>query len=95
MQIGIVGKPNSGKSTFFSASTLIDVEIGNRPFVTIKPNQGIGYVTARCAHSDLGKECQPQNSKCVNGIRLIPIQLLDVAGLVKDAWKGRGLGNQF
>ncbi|PIU21696.1 MAG: redox-regulated ATPase YchF [Candidatus Diapherotrites archaeon CG08_land_8_20_14_0_20_34_12] len=95
MQIGIVGKPNSGKSTFFSASTLIDVEIGNRPFVTIKPNQGIGYVTSKCVHPDLGKECQPQNSKCINRVRLIPIQLLDVAGLVKDAWKGRGLGNQF
>ncbi len=95
MQIGIVGKPNVGKSTFFSAATLVDAEIGNRPFVTVKPNQGTSYVSAKCAHEERGKMCEPQNSKCVDGIRLIPITLLDVAGLVPDAHMGKGLGNQF
>ncbi len=95
MQIGIVGKTNTGKTTFFSAASLVDAEIGNRAFVTIKPNQGTGYVTAKCVHQELGKECQPQNSKCENGVREIPVTLLDVAGLIKGAWQGKGLGNQF
>ncbi|MFH1240342.1 MAG: redox-regulated ATPase YchF [Candidatus Diapherotrites archaeon] len=95
MQIACVGKPSSGKSTFFSAATLVDVEIANRPFTTIKPNQGTGYVTTKCVHEEKGKPCQPMNSKCENGIRLIPIQMLDVAGLIEDSWKGRGLGNSF
>jgi len=95
MQIGVVGKTNTGKSTFFSAATLVDVEISNRPFVTIKPNQGTSFVTARCVHSEIGKQCNPQNSKCANGVRMIPITLLDVAGLVPNAHEGKGLGNQF
>jgi len=95
MQIGIVGFTNSGKSTFFSAATLVDVEISNRPFTTIKPNQGTSFVTSKCVHEEKGKECKPVNSKCENGVRMIPVKLLDVAGLVPDAWKGKGLGNQF
>ncbi len=95
MQIGVVGKTNTGKSTFFSGATLVDAEISNRVFTTIKPNQGAAYVTTKCIHSEKGKACQPVNSKCENSIRMIPVQLLDVAGLIKDAHKGRGLGNQF
>lgn len=95
MLIGVVGKPNTGKSTFFSAATLVDAEIGNRPFVTVKPNQGTSYVKVKCLHTEKGVQCQPVNSKCVQGWRLIPITLLDVAGLVPDAHLGKGLGNQF
>ncbi len=95
MQIGIVGKTNTGKSSFFKAATLIDVEISNRTFVTIKPNVGIGYVTAKCPHSELKKSCKPNNSMCSDGTRLIPVKLLDVAGLVPGAHEGKGLGNQF
>lgn len=95
MLIGVVGGTNTGKTTFFCASTLVDAEISNRPFVTIKPNQGTTYVKVKCPHLELGKECNPVNSKCVNGVRLIPIALLDVAGLVPEAHKGKGLGNQF
>jgi ribosome-binding ATPase YchF (GTP1/OBG family) len=94
-KLGIVGKPNTGKSTFFSAATLIPVAIGNYPFTTIKPNRGIGYLRTPCVHPDFNVKDNPNNSLCLDGIRLIPVELIDVAGLVPDAWKGRGLGNQF
>ncbi len=95
MQVGIVGGTNTGKTTFFSAATLVDAEISNRPFVTIKPNQGTGYATTECVHKEFGRQCQPRNSRCENGIREIPVTLLDVAGLIEGAWQGKGLGNQF
>ncbi|HDD46293.1 MAG TPA: redox-regulated ATPase YchF [Candidatus Aenigmarchaeota archaeon] len=94
--IGIVGVPNSGKSTFFKALTLIeDVEIASYPFTTIKPNQGVAFVTHPCVCKELGVRCNPRNSKCINGIRFIPVKVMDVAGLVKGAHEGKGLGNQF
>ncbi len=95
MLIGICGKTNTGKTTFFSAVTLVDAEISNRIFTTIEPNKGVGYVTAPCPCRQLGVKCNPQNSKCINGTRLIPIRLIDIAGLVPGAHAGRGLGNQF
>jgi ribosome-binding ATPase YchF (GTP1/OBG family) len=93
--VGIVGKPNVGKSTFFSAATLIPVPIANYPFTTIKPNRGIGYVRVKCVCQEFGVKDNPVNSICVDGERFIPVELVDCAGLVPDAWKGRGLGNQF
>jgi ribosome-binding ATPase YchF (GTP1/OBG family) len=95
MQIGIVGKPNVGKSTFFSAATMAQAEIAAYPFTTIKPNKGMAYLRTRCPHLDLGVKCAPRNSGCDEGTRLVPVELLDVAGLVPDAWQGKGLGNQF
>ncbi len=95
MLVGVVGKPNVGKSTFFSAVTLIPVQIANRPFTTIKPNRGIGYLRVPCVCKEFDVKDQPVNSVCVDGVRLIPVELIDCAGLVPDAWKGRGLGNQF
>ena len=94
-KLGIVGKPNTGKSTFFSAATLIPVDIGNYPFTTIKPNRGIGYLRTPCVHPEFNVEDNPKNSLCLDGIRLIPVEMIDVAGLVPGAWEGRGLGNQF
>jgi ribosome-binding ATPase len=94
MMLGIVGKTNVGKSTFFSASTLVDAEISNRIFTTIKPNKGVTYVTAECPCKGKQK-CSPRNSKCIDGVRFVPVKVIDVAGLVPDAHKGRGLGNQF
>jgi ribosome-binding ATPase YchF (GTP1/OBG family) len=94
-KLGIVGKPNTGKSTFFSAATLIPVDIGNYPFTTIKANRGIGYLRTPCVHQEFDVEDNPKNSLCLDGIRLVPIEMIDVAGLVPGAWEGRGLGNQF
>ncbi len=95
MMTGIVGKPNTGKSTFFSAATLVPVEIANYPFTTIKPNRGIGYVRTPCVCREFGVKDNPKNSICLDGVRLIPVELIDCAGLVPGAWQGRGLGNQF
>ncbi len=93
--VGIVGKPNVGKSTFFSAATLATVEIASYPFTTIKPNKGIGYVRTQCVCREFKVKDNPVNSVCLDGVRLIPVELIDTAGLVPDAWQGRGLGNQF
>ncbi|MEM2118379.1 MAG: redox-regulated ATPase YchF [Candidatus Bathyarchaeia archaeon] len=93
--LGIVGKPNTGKSTFFCAATLAPAEIANYPFTTIKPNRGVGYVRTPCVHEEFNVKDNPVNSLCLDGVRLIPVEFIDCAGLVPDAWKGRGLGNQF
>ncbi len=93
--VGVVGKPNVGKSTFFSGATLAHVAIANYPFTTIKPNLGVGYVRTPCVCREFNVTDNPGNSTCVNGIRLIPVELVDCAGLVPGAWQGRGLGNQF
>ncbi|MDR0334605.1 MAG: redox-regulated ATPase YchF [Methanomassiliicoccaceae archaeon] len=95
MQIGIVGKPNVGKSTFFAAATMAPAEIANYPFTTIHANKGVAYVRTPCPCKTLGVVCNPNNSACVDGTRSVPIEMLDVAGLVPDAWQGKGLGNQF
>jgi ribosome-binding ATPase YchF (GTP1/OBG family) len=93
--VGIVGKPNVGKSTFFTALTLATAQIASYPFTTIQPNKGVGYVRSPCPHTGFGKPCNPNNSLCEDGTRFVPIEVLDVAGLVPDAHAGRGLGNKF
>lgn len=93
--LGVVGKPNTGKSTFFCAATLATAEIANYPFTTIKPNRGVGYVRTPCVHSEFKVQDNPNNSLCLDGVRLAPVELIDVAGIVPGAWEGRGLGNQF
>jgi ribosome-binding ATPase YchF (GTP1/OBG family) len=95
MQVGVVGKPNTGKSTFFAAATLLDVKRAPYPFTTIEPNVGVGHVKVRCVCRDLGVVDNPRNSVCIEGWRFVPVELIDVAGLVPGAWQGRGLGNMF
>jgi len=95
IQIGLVGKPSSGKSSFFKAATMIDVPIAPYPFTTIEPNVGIAYVVKDCVCREFNVKCNPRNSICVEGKRYIPIKLWDVAGLVPGAHEGKGLGNKF
>ncbi len=95
MLIGIVGKPSSGKSTFLNALTMIGAKTGDYPFTTIDANRGTAYVRSPCVCKKLGVEDNPKNSICNNGIRLLPVQFLDVAGLVPGASEGKGLGNKF
>lgn len=95
MFIGIVGKANVGKSTFFKAATLAEAEIANYPFATIKPNHAVGYVKVECADKEFGKQCNPRAGYCIKGTRFVPVDLMDVAGLVPGAHKGLGMGNQF
>jgi ribosome-binding ATPase YchF (GTP1/OBG family) len=95
MIVGIVGKANVGKSTFFKAMTLASVEIANYPFVTIKPNHGMGFVKIDCADKHFNVQCNPRLGYCVEHKRFVPIELIDVAGLVPGAHEGKGMGNQF
>ena len=95
MQVGLVGKPSSGKSSFFKAATMIDVKITGVPFCTIEPNQGVGHVITDCVCKKYNVQCQPKSGACKDGKRYIPIRLIDVAGLVPGAHEGRGLGNRF
>jgi len=95
MLIGMVGKPSTGKSTFFKAATLAEVEIAPYPFTTIKPNHGVGYVKVDCIDKEFNAQCNPNHGFCINHKRFVPIDLMDVAGLVPGASEGKGLGNQF
>lgn len=92
---GIVGKANVGKSTLFSAMTLAPVEIANYPFTTIRPNRGVTYLKIECVCRELGVRDNPRNSKCIDGKRFIPIEVIDCPGIIRGAHRGRGLGLQF
>jgi len=95
--IGVVGKPSAGKSSFLNSATDAVAKVGNYPFTTIKPNHGITYYQIDCPCKKYNKQefCQPKYGKCVDGARFLPIEMLDVAGLVPGASEGEGLGNQF
>jgi len=95
MIIGVVGKANVGKSTFFKAATLAEVEIANYPFATIAPNHGVGHVKIKCVDSEFKKKCNPKEGYCIDGWRFVPVKMIDVAGLVPGAHLGKGMGNKF
>ncbi|MDP3917007.1 MAG: redox-regulated ATPase YchF [Nanoarchaeota archaeon] len=95
MLVGVIGKPNVGKSTFFKSATLADVEIANYPFATIKPNSGIGHVRVDCVDKEFMVQCNPRTGFCINHKRFLAVELIDVAGLVPGAHEGKGLGNEF
>jgi ribosome-binding ATPase len=93
ISLALAGKPNAGKSTFYTAATRAEVDVANYPFTTIDPNRGVSYVRTECPCLDLEERCDNEN--CRDGKRYVPIELIDVAGLVPGAHEGRGLGNQF
>jgi len=95
IKIGIIGKTNTGKTTFFNSSTLSSDEISTYPFTTKKSSTSTGYANTLCVHPEFNVVDNPNNSRCEDGWRYIPIELIDLPGLIKDAWKGKGLGNQF
>ena len=95
LELALVGKPNSGKSSFFKAATMIDVKISSVPFTTIKPNEGVCHVITDCVCREFNVTCKPNHGMCKNGKRFIPVKMWDVAGLVPDAHLGRGMGTAF
>jgi ribosome-binding ATPase len=95
IKIGLIGKTNTGKTTFFNSATLSSAEISNYPFTTKQPAIGNAHAITLCVHRELKLQDQPRNSRCIDGWRFIPIELVDLPGLIKGAWEGKGLGNQF
>ena len=95
IKIGLIGKTNTGKTTFFNSATLSSAEISTYPFTTKKAETAKAYAITLCVHPEFNVVDNPNNSKCSDGWRYIPIELIDLPGLIKDAWKGKGLGNQF
>jgi len=93
LSIALAGKPNAGKSTFYTAATMAEVDVGNYPFTTIDANRGVSYARTECPCLDRDQRCDSDN--CRDGKRYVPVELYDVAGLVPGAHEGRGLGNQF
>jgi ribosome-binding ATPase YchF (GTP1/OBG family) len=94
-KIGLVGKPSVGKSSFFNAATMNDVPEGAYPFTTIDPSVGEAYVRVDCAAPEFDESCTPSVGFCDDGVRFVPVKLVDVAGLIPGAHEGKGLGNQF
>jgi ribosome-binding ATPase len=95
IKIGLIGKTNTGKTTFFNSATLSSAEISNYPFTTKQPAIGNAHAITLCVHKEFNLQDQPKNSRCIDGWRFIPIELVDLPGLIKGAWEGKGLGNQF
>ncbi|MFP3133114.1 MAG: YchF-related putative GTPase [Nitrososphaeria archaeon] len=95
VKIALIGKTNAGKTTIFNTVTGRNEPIGNYMFTTQNPVSGTTYVTSPCVHKEFGVVDNPINSKCIDGWRYIPIEIIDLPGLIKGASYGRGLGTRF
>jgi len=95
IRIGIIGKTNAGKTTLFNSMTLMAGEISNYPFTTKTPETAVASAVTLCVHKEFGVQDNPMNSKCEDGWRFVPVEITDLPGLIKGAWMGKGLGNQF
>ena len=95
IKIGLIGKTNTGKTTFFNSATLATADISNYPFTTKQPTVGNANAVSLCVHKELNLQDNPKNSRCIDGWRFIPVELVDLPGLIKGAWEGKGLGNKF
>ncbi len=95
IRIGIIGKTNAGKTTLFNSMTLLSAEVSNYPFTTKSPQSGVANVVTLCVHKEFNVKDNPVNSRCEDGWRFIPVEVTDLPGLIKGAWMGKGLGNQF
>ena len=95
IRVGLIGKTNAGKTTFFNSATSSNEEISTYPFTTKHPKIGNASVISLCVHREFNLKDSPKNSTCVDGWRFIPIEIVDLPGLIKGAWEGKGLGNQF
>jgi len=95
IRIGLIGKTNAGKTTLFNSMTLLSGEVSNYPFTTKSPEMGVASVVTLCVHKEFGVQDSPGNSKCEDGWRFVPVEITDLPGLIKGAWMGKGLGNQF
>ena len=95
IRVGIIGKTNAGKTTLFNSMTLLSGEISNYPFTTKQAETGVASVVTPCVHKEFAVQDNPANSKCENGWRFVPVEVTDLPGLIKGAWMGKGLGNQF
>ncbi len=95
IRIGLIGKTNAGKTTLFNSMTLLAGDVSNYPFTTKTPEMGVATVVTLCVHKEFGVVDSPVNSKCEDGWRFVPVEITDLPGLIKGAWMGKGLGNQF
>ncbi len=95
IRIGLIGKTNAGKTTLYNSMTLLAAEVSTYPFTTKTPETGVASVVTLCVHKEFGVKDNPANSKCEDGWRFVPVEVTDLPGLIKGAWMGKGLGNQF
>jgi ribosome-binding ATPase YchF (GTP1/OBG family) len=92
IRLGLIGKTNTGKTTFFNAATLQSAEVSTYPFTTKQPNYGIAYALSPCVDSEFGVKCNPKSAPCVEGWRYLPLELIDLPGLIKELGPERGWG---
>src|SRR5260370_35567048 len=94
IRVGIIGKTNTGKTTFFNTATSSTGEVSTYPFTTKEPNTATGQVQTLCVCRELGLTDKPRNSACMEGWRFIPIEVIYLPVLIKGAFEGKGVGRE-